>query len=78
MSTDKIQKEIERLERRAAESAALAAASLDEEVQIYNRSLARQLEAEVALLRQKAASQRMESRAEALAPPDDKRTGQSA
>lgn len=79
MSTDKIQKEIERLEGRAAESAALAAASLDEEVQIYNRSLARQLEAEVALLQKKAASQRMESRAEALAPTDDKqRTGQSA
>ena len=34
MSTVKIQKEIERLERLAAESAALAAASLDEEVQI--------------------------------------------
>lgn len=56
MSMEKIEKEIERLERRAAESAALAAESLDEEVQIYNRSLARQLEAEIALLRQKAAS----------------------
>jgi hypothetical protein len=78
MSTDKIQKEIERLERRAAESAALAAASLDEEVQIYNRSLAQQLEAEVALLRKKIASQQMEGPAETLAPTDDKRTGQSA